>query len=267
MKYNYSDDINKSLYKAVKNHNEKRSRDMKKTGRAIVPQKLYVKTIKERFAGRPLKEIQKEIKLIESYNKLGKNALKKVNGTPLSQYESGYFKARIPDAIKFYDAEIDELTRIIGKKPEYFIRHHERLNTLKAQRKTLGLAMDDLTSLDESTIKSIRAYIGTSQRSEITKERDYRTFLNQMDRAMHLLGYSKADIDNMYEKLYKLTPNEFMEFYREEPIIEKLYEIVGSPEARGDYRIMTKTDKVARTRIDTFLNNLDSSIEKIKNHE
>lgn len=266
MKYNYSDDINKELYKAVKNHNEKRSRDMKKIGRAIVPQKLYVKTIKERFAGKPVKEIRKEIKLIKSYNALGKNALKKVNGTSLSYYEKGYFESRIPDALKFYDSEIDELTRIIGKKPEYFVRHHERLNTLKAQRKTLERAMNDLTKLDESTIKSIRAYIGISQRSEITKERDYRTFLNQMDRAMGLLGYSKADIDKVYEKLYTLTPNEFMELYREEPIIEKLYEIIGSPEKQGEYELMV-TEQTARRRVNSFLNHLDDLISQVKNHD
>lgn len=266
MKYNYSDDINKSLYKAVKNFNEKRSRDMKKTGRAIVPQKLYVKTIKERFAGRPLKDIQKEIKLIESYNQLGKGSLKKVNGTPLSQYESGYFKARIPDALKFYNNEIDELTRIIGKKPEYFVRHHERLNTLKAQRKTLEEAMSALNQLDENTIKSIRVYIGTSQRSEITKEKDYRGFLNQMDRAMELLGYKKSEIDAMYDKLYTLTPNEFMELYREEPIIEKIYEIIGSPHNKGDYELMV-ADKTAKARVNKFLNELDDLIANVKNHE
>ena len=266
MKYKYSDDVNKELYKAIKNYNEKRGRDIKKRGRAIVPDKLYVKTIKERFAGKPVSEIKKEIKLISSYNKLGKSSLKKVNGTPLSQYERGYFEARIPDALNFYNAEIDELTRIIGKKPEYFIRHHERLNTLKAQRNTLERVSNTLDSLDESTIKSIRAYIGISQRSEITKERDYRTFLNQMDRAMNLLGYTKADIDAVYEKLYTLTPNEFMELYREEPIIEKLYEIIGSPDKKGEYDLMV-TEVTARRRVNSFLNQLDSFIAQVKNHD
>lgn len=266
MRYKYSDDINKELYKAVKNFNEKRNRDMRKRGRAIVPEKLYVKTIKERFAGKPASEIKKEINLIENYNKLGKSSLKKVNGTPLSQYERKYFESRIPDALSFYNNEIDELTRIIGKKPEYFVRHHERLNTLKAQRNTLERVNTTLDSLDEDTIKSIRAYIGISQRSELTKERDYHTFLNQMERAMKLLHYSKEDIDKMYEKLYTLTPNEFIELYREEAPIEKLYEIVGSPKSEGEYELMV-ADKTAKTRINKFLNKLDSLIAQVKNHK
>ena len=266
MKYKYSDDINKELYKAVKNFNEKRARDMKKVGRAIVPQKLYVKTIKERFAGKPVSSIKKEINLIKSYNALGKSSLKKVNGTPLSQYERGYFEARIPNALDFYNKEIDELTRIIGNKPEYFVRHHERLNTLKAQRNTLERVKKDLDSLDESTIKSVRAYIRTSQRSDITKEKDYRTFLAQMDRAMELLGYSKADVDKMYEKLNKLTPNEFMELYREEPIVERIYEIIGSPENQGEYELMV-TEDTARRRVNSFLKQLDSLIEQTKKHD
>ena len=265
MRYKYSDDINKRLYKAVKNYNEKRERDIKhRGGRAIVPEKKYVKQIKERFADKPRSSIMKEIKLIESYNALGKSSLKRATSkSPLSNWEMEYFKARIPSAKKFYDEEINELERILKDKPEYFIKHHDRLNTLKAQRKSLDKV---LSSLSESDIKSIRAYIKISQRSQITKENDYRLFLTQLDRAMELSGYSNADIKAMYDKLNTLTPNEFIELYRKEPIIEKIYELVGSPETQGEYELMT-TENTAVARIDSFLNRLDSLIAEVKNHD
>lgn len=264
MKYKYSDDVNKRLYKAVKNFNEVRSRDIKKQGRGMIPEHLYVRTIKERFAGKPKADLMKEIRLIESYNKLGKERRKRVSGySPISKWELNYFRARVPSAKEFYDKEIAELEKIIGDKPEYFLRHHERLNTLKAQRMKLEM---DLDLLDEQDIKSIRRYIANSQRSDIIKEQGYRTFLAQMDRIMEQCGYSKEDIDKIYEKLNTLTPNEFFEMYRREPLIDKLYETIGSPKSKGEYALMV-TEGTAKKRIESFVRRLDTLISEAKNHE
>ena len=264
MKYKYSDDVNKRLYKAVKNFNETRNRDIKKVGRGMIPEHLYVRTIKERFAGKPKADLMKEIRLIESYNKLGKERRKKVSKySPISKWELQYFRVRIPEAKEFYDKEIAELEKIIGDKPAYFLRHHERLNTLKAQRIKLE---NDLEMLDEQEIKSIRRYIANSQRSELIKEQGYRTFLAQMDRIMEQCGYSQADIDKIYEKLNTLTPNEFFEMYRQEPLIDKLYETIGSPKNQGEYMLMT-SEVTAKKRIESFVRRLDTLIAEAKNHE
>ena len=120
--------------------------------------------------------------------------------------------------------------------------------------------------LDEQEIKSIRRYIANSQRSEIIKEQGYRTFLAQMDRIMEQCGYSKAEIDAIYEKLNTLTPNEFFEMYAKEPLVDKLYETIGSPKNQGEYMLMTSED-TAKKRIDSFRRRLDTLIAEAKNHE
>lgn len=264
MAIRFDDELNRELYRVVKNFNEKRARDFKKRGRGMLPEKVYVKQIKKQFSDKPRSALIKEIRLLESYNKGRKESLKFASpNSPISKWELNYFKANINQTKKFYDEEINELERIIGDKPEWFIRHHDRLNTLKAQRNALNL---DLTSLSEQNVKSIRNYITKAKRSEITKRESMNLFLSQLQRAMEQSGYSKSDIKALYEKFYTLTPNEFMEMYREEDIIEDIYNSVDSPEGQGKYQLMA-SEREVKNRINRVISRADEMVAKAKDHD
>lgn len=264
MAIRFDDELNRELYRVVKNFNEKRARDFKKRGRGMLPEKVYVKQIKKQFSDKPRSALIKEIRLLESYNKGRKESLKLASpNSPISKWELNYFKGNLNQTKKFYDQEINELERIIGEQPEYFIRHHERLNTLKAQRNTLNL---DLSSLSEQNVKSIRRYIEKSKRSEITKRESMNLFLTQLQRAMEQTGYTKKEIKALYEKFYTLTPNEFMEMYNEEDIIEQIYLTIDSPEGKGSYELMVASD-MAKKRIESLIERSDALIAKAKDHD
>lgn len=264
MAIRFDDELNREIRRVAQNFNKKRLRDIKKKNRAMVPEKVSVKKLKERFSDKSRSQLRKELNLLKSYTEGRQNSLKFASNEGLvSNWEYNYIKSNLGVTKRWYDNEIKELERIIGDKPEYYIRHHERLNTLKTQRETLNL---DIRTLDEQDIKAFRRYISKAQRSELTKKRGFRQFLKQLSRTMSQAGVSKNEIENILSKFDTLTVNEFMELYREEDFVEDFYTIVGSPEGKGRYQLMADSKDV-KDKIKTLQENIDDMIKRAKDHK
>ena len=257
----YDNELNKRIYRTVKNFNQKVKYNKTKTrGKGMLPQRVTVKALKMKFSDKSRTALEKELSLLEDFSKRG--SLNKSDGR-MSQWEYNYFKEHLPETKKFYDTEIKELEHIIGNKPDFYTRSHQRLQTLYAQRKALDTPLEDLS---ESNIKGLRAYINYSQRSEQVKSQGFRLYLAQLERAMHNLGYTKEQIDALYNKFNQLTENEFLEMVRQEDMIDAVYDLIDSPKERGEYELMAD-DFDAMSTIEDIISHADELISTYKKHK
>lgn len=254
----YNNNLNRQIQRTVKNFNAKvRYNKTKTRGRGMLPRTISVQELKDKYSDKSRAELEKQLKLYQSFGK--RNALDKTNNR-LSRWERNFFEANLEKTKKFYDDEIADLTRIMGGGDNFYLKFNERLLTLKAQRAELDR---DLSSLSESQIKGIRNYISYAERSEITKQKAFRHYLNQLERTMDNLGYNKHEIDALFNKFNQLSENEFIEMVRQEDIIDRVYDLIDSPKERGEYELMAEEDD-ARSTIDAILSNANDIIAKYK---
>ena len=258
MSIRFDDKLNKRIARAVKNFNSKvRYNKYKTRGKGMLPRIIRTSEIKAKYSDKSRAELEKQLKLYESFGK--RESLNKT-ANRLSKWERNYFETNLEKTKKFYDDEINDLKRIIGDKPEYHLRHHNRLETLTRQREELNR---DLATLSEDQIKGFRGYFNYAERSEMTKRKGFRLYLEQVTRTMELLGYSKQDIEALVSKFDVLSENEFTEMLRNEDMIDSMYDIIDSPKGRGQYELMTDEIR-AENMIADVIHHADELVSKYK---
>lgn len=258
MAIKYDKNLNDKIRRTVKNFNAKvRYNKTKTRGRGMLPTTISVQALKDKYSDKSRAELEKQLKLYQSFGQ--RDALDKTENR-LSKWERQYFQANLAKTKEFYDKEIADLTRIMGEGTDYSIKFNERLLTLKAQRKELDR---DLSQLSENQIKGLRNYFNYAERSEITKQKAFRHYLNQLERTMDNLGYSKDQINSLFDKFNQLSENEFIEMVRHEDLIDRVYDLIDSPKDRGMYELMAEEDD-ARSTIDAILNDATDIISKYK---
>lgn len=256
----FDDKLMKEIQRTVKNFNSKQKYNKYKTrGKGMLPTRLSASTIKDKYSDKSRKELLKQLKLYQSFGE--RDALDITNTVSrISKWEFNYFKSNLAKTKKFYDDEIADLERIIGDKPEYYLKQHNRLQTLIVQRKELD---KDISTLTEDQIKGFRAYFNYAERSDIIKKQGFRLYLNQLERTMNLLGYDKSDIEELFKKFDSLTENEFTEMVRREDVIDDIYRMIYSPKGRGKYELLAD-EKDARIAVESIIKQADSLVAKYK---
>lgn len=260
MKITFGDDIEKEIERTVRNFNAKVKYNKNKTrGKGMLPQRIRVQDIKEKYSDKPRAELVRQLRLYQSFGK--RNALNAISSsTRLSEWEKDYFEQNLEKTRQFYDKEIGELKHIIGDKPEYFLRQNSRLGVLITKRKMLD---KDLTKLSESDISVLRHTFNYAERSDIVKQKGFRLYLDQVERLLKLRGVSKQEREKLLSKFDVLTENEFSEMVRNEDLIDRIYDLVNSPSGRGQYELMVD-DANADAIIRDLWNNADDLIAKYK---
>lgn len=259
MAIKYDKNLNARIRRTVKNFNAKvRYNKTKTRGKGMLPRTISTQALKDKYSDKSLAELEKQLKLYQSFGE--RDALERSDNSRLSKWEENYFKSNLQKTKDFYDKEISDLSRIIGENDNYYIKFHDRLLTLKAQRKELNKNMETLT---EDQIKGLRGYFEYAERSELVKEKAFRHYLNQLERTMDNLGYSKSEINNLFNKFNQLSENEFTEMIRKEDLIDRVYDLIDSPKDRGVYELMADEDD-ARSTIDAIIFDIDDIIAKYK---
>ena len=249
-----------NISKRVKNFNAKRRYNRSKTRkRGMLPEAISVRELKAKYSDKSRRELEKQLKLYESFGR--RDALDLAfPESRLSKWEANYFKVNRDKTIKFFDEEIADLKKIIGDKSELHQRQDQRLINLMRQREKLD---KDLASLSEDEIKSLRNVYDYAERSNLVKEQGFRHYLNQLERTMSNLGYSKKEINTLLNKFNVLSENEFFEMMQNEDLIDAVYDLVDSPKSRGKYELMTDEER-ARGIITDIENRADELISKYK---
>lgn len=256
----FDDNLNKRLARNFKNFNAKvRYNKYKTRGKGMLPQTLSLKTFKEAYSDKSRAEVEKQLKLYESFG--SRKAMQKASdASRISKWELNLFKANRAKTEGFYKQEIADLERIVGDKPEYFMKQHNRLQTLKDKLEFLNR---DFETLTEDEIKIMRNVFGYAERSEMSKRRGFQTYLNQVDRLLKLRNVPKSKREELLNKFNVLSENEFTEMVRNEDIIDRMYELIHSPEKRGEYEL-TVDEAEADELIEELWSTVDDIIAKYK---
>lgn len=258
MAIKYDKNLNARIRRTVKNFNAKvRYNKTKTRGKGMLPRTISTQALKDKYSDKSLAELEKQLKLYQSFGQ--RNALDRSDTSRLSKWEENYFKANLQKTKDFYENEIADLKRIIGDKPEYYLKQHNRLETLIDQRADLER---DFNTLTEDQIKGMRGYFNYAERSEIIKEQGFRLYLAQLERTMRALNeYSDKEIETLLNKFNVLSENEFTEMVRLEDTIDDIYRQVYSPKGRGKYELMNDKTK-AKEAVERVINEADALIVK-----
>lgn len=252
--------LNDEINRTFRNFNRKQRYNTSKTrGKGDLPIKIDVKEWKAKYSDKSRKEIERQLKIYQSFGE--RDALDKVgSNNRLSKWEASFFQQNLEKTQQFYDKEIADLKRIIGNKPQYHLRLHSRLQELISERKDLN---KDFSAIPDVELDSIRGIFNYAERSELTKAKGFRTYLNQLDRTMDALGYSKSQRDVLFEKFNQLSENEFTEMVRREDLINAVYYLINSPKGRGKYELMADEEH-AREIIESIEDQADFLVNKYK---
>ena len=258
MKYTQNDLNN--IRRTFKNFNAKVRYNKNKTrSKGMLPKAVKFSEFRDKYSDKSRREMEKQLKLYQSFG--NRSSLKKASpDSRISKWELEYFKANESKTRQFYRDEIEDLERIIGEKPDYYLRMHDRLTNLKRKQEKLDL---DLATLDEDQIKMMRSIYNYAERSEVVKKSGFRLYLSQLERTMKNLGYSKSERDSVLNKFNNLSENEFLEMMRNENLIDRVYDLVDSPKGRGQYELMLEENS-AREIVNEIINTADSLISKYK---
>lgn len=247
------------IRRIVKNFNQKRSRAIDR-GFSNVPEKQYVSRIKKNFNKRS--DVASYLKGLQRFNDMGDKAFNTVEtkaGGKISEYNYQMMKKNLKHARAFYREQIDEAEKLFDLDP-YSIGRKDYLLNLEEKSKYLE---QDILDLSQSGLSTFNKYIEQSMTSGIRQVGAYRGFLSGIDDIMSRLGYSKQEINSLYEKMADLTPAQFVKMYRQNDIIGRLYDLIPSPE-HGKEAINLSDDR-AKELIDSFLSRFDNMVEEAKN--
>lgn len=256
----FDDNLKKRVQRIASNVNRKNKYNKFKTrGKGMLFENISASDIIAKYSDKSRKELERQLKLYKEYGK--RDSLNLVSpDSRLSKWEYNFFKANMDKTKSFYINEISDLERIIGNDLGQHLRINERLINLQQK---LNYLDKDLSTLSENEIKTMRTIFNYAERSDIIKERGFRHYLNQLERTMNNLEYSKEEIDAVLNKFNVLSENEFTEMMRNEDLIDAVYDLIDSPKGRGKYELMTDENR-ARAIVEQIKDRTDSLIAKYK---
>lgn len=246
------------IRRIVKNFNQKRSRALKR-GITNVPDKEYVSRIKKNFNKRS--DVTDYLKNLKRFNEMGDEAFnvrETKAGGKISEYNYQVMKKNLTHAKKYYAAQISEAKNLFDLDP-YSISRKDYLLNLEEKSKFLE---QNIMDLSQSGLSTFSKYIEQSMTSGIRQVASYRGFLAGIDDVMGRLGYSKEEINALYEKMSDLSPAQFVKMYRQNDIINRIYDLIPSPEHNKE--AINLSDDKARELIDAFLSRFDTMVEEAK---
>lgn len=252
----FDPDFNAEIRRVVYNFNRKRNRGIKR-GFKYLPDKLYVRDIKEQF--RTKGEIEKYLHQIEQFNLMGSSAYEEViteGGAKTSRYNLNFIRDNLQATRDFYDREIAEARRLF-EADQYSMGRRDYLFNLETKRKELDLDINELT---QSQLNAFEKYTNNMLNEHKSKLNAYRGFLGVVEEVMKMTGVDMKQRNKFFEKMSNLTPAQFVKMYRDSDVVERVYELLVSPKT-GQHFINT-SDEDAENLINNLINNFDTIKEE-----
>lgn len=247
---------NAEIRRVVRNFNQKRNRAIKR-GFTHLPPLMTVSELKSRYTTRS--QLNRELKLIEKFNKNRDEALKVVEtsgGAKAIQWELDYLKANLNYAREYYDREIKNAAKL---DTELNVAKMEYLNNLKSKRDYLAL---ELAELNPSQFRTYRTTINEALFANQRNLKNYRNWMGEVEIIMRQLGYDNKTINQFFEGFDTLSPQQFLNMYRQSAIVSRIYELY-IPTRDGSFKLSTTEDD-AKELINTFMIEKEELIKKAK---
>lgn len=257
MAIRFTKDIEAQVIRDVKLFNAKRSKAIKQ-GYKHVPPVLTVAELKSRYDTKG--QLMGELEHIRSFS-VSKDAMKEVElsgGAKAIQWEIDDLKRNLQYAKDWLGREFSTVRGLMYKMPG----ERTRLSNVIAKRAILE---QDIEMLDQRSFDTYKGVIDDFYNAGVKRDAGYRGFLSEVELVMRRIGVDEKTIDEFFDTINTLTPNQFMLLYENEELIKKVYSLADSP-TFGGFKLNTD-EKDAKETIDTLLEYKDELVKKGKRLE
>mgnify|MGYP007017245856 CR=1 FL=1 len=256
MAIRFDPEYNAEIRRVVKNFNQKRLRAIKR-GFKYIPDKVDTKDIKSRFDNRA--DLNRELNLLKSFN-TGKDESLEVVRTgetgKITKWEMDYLESNLKAAKEFYQRELENAREHLTDR--YPVNKRLYIDELEVKLDKLNL---DITTLNRHEIETRKTIMEGYLKAYTKKKAGFELWLNRVNEAMRLMGIDEREIKRFNQKWMVLTPRQFMLAYRENKIVERMYDLVQSPVGKRSMKFTTD-DEDAEVLINHLMENADQMIEE-----
>lgn len=235
MAIRYDSKIQSEIRKTVKNFNAKISR-LEKQGRELIPNKVSVQELKDFYTDR--KELQRKLKQMRKFSTRGiEDIVKTSKGYRLTKYDLSIIK--------------QERTRAIRRSKREIKRLRENLSPLQITRKSalnleedrLRILQRDVMDLSSTQLQSLVSNINRELNYDKKTEQFQENFFNAIFYEAGVADVESSTVENIQNTLAKLTPDQLLKLYKEDPNINALMDY--SP-TKGNYISSSRLGDILR---------------------
>ena len=258
MEIKFDKSYNNFIRNEVRNFN-KRRKTLSKHGIKLTLNPVKVSELKARHVTK--ESLNKEIAMLRKAG-LGKSSTKPITtagGATTTKWQLEYLDMFRNDAMKYYENEVNTIAGKIGRFPGERLR----LDDLKDKLDSL---YGDPEIFSEDALKAYQGAIRRYMSIPGKMKGGYRGFLIEVEIAMKNIGYTRREINAVFDKLKELKPYQFHKLYEENDLINRIYELVPSPKHGRSGQRFTTTDEDAEELISAFLEQLDELVGKYKEY-
>lgn len=255
MAIRFTPEYNKYIRKTVNEYNRKvqRANTEGKIKKVNLPELASVKTLKKSYLHR--EDLDKELANLKAFSR---KSIRKEKVGGVNEYQLNLIKNNREKTIEFFEHKADVIRK---KATSGYPLQKDRLVAIEENLDILKKGVDGAS---EDDLKAMYAYVNKYRGSFERQATGYRGFLSQVDLVMDDIGVPKDKQDEFFNKLSKLSEEEFMDLYEKNDIIDDIFNLADSPKLTGGV-FMVKDEERAENLINELLGNIDTLIKEVKN--
>ena len=247
---------NKFIYNSVRNYNKrvKRANEGGKIYKKDLPDLASVYDIKHNYSTK--KEALQEAKNLNAFTRLSG---KQSKAGFVSDYDHYLIENNRENAKKFFKHQYNQLKKVAQP---YRLDQQNRLKLYENYYNRLNRKTDLMT---EEELKQTAGAIDYYREFHNKQGAGYRGFLEEIDIIMRNRRIPEAKRNEYFNKLKQLTPQEFYDLYVESDVVERLYDLVDSPDYKesGLKPTEIKLNEPDPQKVDEWLETLDEQLDAL----
>lgn len=267
----YNKELVNNINKTVQNYNAKIRRLQKLNPSLSLPEKISAKSLRNMSDTR--QELNRNLQKLKRFSKRGseKNIILP-SGEIISKYELNELKRESSRLQRNLTRRINELAEITpkvkGVKQDYNYAQmgDATLNNYIVKRDTLKNLTKGITKT--GNLKNAIKYIQNIQKQQARKISVFRdNYINKMFAWQgYAIGYDYEKINEMKEKINKLSERDFLKFFDEERILKKIQEMYAVMEQATKHNYFAYEQEMTDI-FDNLYNNLDDYLKDYKSYK
>lgn len=225
MAIRYDNKLRQEINKTIRNFNQKIARLEKQERELILPTKVTTKQLKSEYTTRT--ELKRKLKELQRYSKRGiEETITTKGGVSLSKYQLANIKRENARVKRNLTREIHRLEqskpKVFGKvQSTTFAKMGDtRYLNLVTKREKLNKDLTKLTGEEFKRQQELIGKIGKNQQYMNTVFKD--NYFKMLDDLAYYYGYDKDKLKEIKKKMYRLSPEEFYNLFREDKSISAI---------------------------------------------
>lgn len=259
-------DFNADIQRTIKSFNQK-IRRAEKRGEKGLPKLRSVREFKQQFATKA--DAKRELSLLKNMlnNKEALQRFRTKDGT-VSNWEFDYIVKNLRATDKWINREIDKARKRYKDYPDHLYAIRADVNRLMDEKEIINRELRKLTAQE---LKTVGATIERYKRRNLKISAGREYFMRNLDSLLTAKGTSKESRKRIYDKIDRLTNEQFQELYDRHDIISDIMLTIPSPtgndtdnEARKKMARDSLNEENIKAGLEDWVENLDDYIEEAK---